>query len=146
MATLYTQDILRSAIILADFPLLDMPMLRVEQRAKPCGSQIILDMNIDVHNTVNAIGMHVTACAFGQASAAVLAQSVLGKNREQLEQAHAALVLWLRDPAAPAPDWPRIEQLEPARAHPARHSAIALPFAAAIDALSQTASAGRVSA
>ncbi len=146
MATLYTPDILRSAVTLAEYPLLDVPMVQVVRRAKPCGSTITLNLNIDAQNIVNAIGMHVTACAFGQASAAILAQAIAGKNRQQLDAAHAALTLWLRDADAPMPDWLGIDQLEPARARPARHGAICLPFAAACDALSQAASAGRMPA
>jgi hypothetical protein len=34
------------------------------------------------------------------------------------------------------PDWPDIQQIEPARDYPGRHGAIALPWKAALDALS----------
>jgi NifU-like protein involved in Fe-S cluster formation len=133
----YTPEILRTALNLAHYPLLDAPDVRVERRAVPCGSTIILDMKFNLQGTVIAMGAKVSACAFGQASAAIMAMSNMGKDREFLELTHAALAVWLRDLAAPLPDWPGIEILAPARVSTARHGAILLPFAAAAEAFAK---------
>ena len=42
----------------------------------------------------------------------------------------------------PVPGWPDLALVEPARAHPARHGAMLLPWKAALAALSSTATAG----
>ena len=140
MAVLYTPEILRTALNLVDYPRLDAPGVTVNRRATPCGSQIIVDLNIDAQGAVKHIGMRVTACAFGQAAAAIMAQTAIGKNHTQLQAAHDAIARWLRDADASIPDWPGIAKLAPARAYPARHGAILLPFAAMCDALAMPAS------
>ena len=53
----------------------------------------------------------------------------------------AGLEAWLAGEAHP-PDWPGLAPIEPARAYPARHGAMLLPWKAALAALSSTAPAG----
>jgi NifU-like protein involved in Fe-S cluster formation len=48
---------------------------------------------------------------------------------------------WLDD-EGPAPDWPDLTLVAPARAYPARHGAMLLPWKAAAAALSSAAPAG----
>ncbi|QYU66279.1 hypothetical protein J4558_14920 [Leptolyngbya sp. 15MV] len=53
-----------------------------------------------------------------------------------MARAEAGIALWLSG-AGPRPDWPGLELLEPARAYPARHAAILLPWKAALAALNK---------
>jgi NifU-like protein involved in Fe-S cluster formation len=135
MSPLYTPEILHLAVSLAQFGRLPAPDCTIERTARPCGSSIILDLSFNSQAIVNEIGMHISACAFGQAAAAILARGIVGRDAGQLLAARDALALWLHDAAAPMPDWPHIEMLAAARAHPARHGAILLPFAAAADVM-----------
>jgi NifU-like protein involved in Fe-S cluster formation len=140
-AALYTTDLLRLAVEAAHYPRLSNPHASEDARAPLCGSRIVLDVMLDDHARVSAIGLDVNACAVGQASAAILASHALGRSADELRAATDALALWLTDPAAPPPDWPRIEQLAAARSYAARHGAILLPFRAAVAAAERATAA-----
>jgi NifU-like protein involved in Fe-S cluster formation len=126
--------LLRLAVEAASHPRLDQPHASEDARAPLCGSRIILDLTLDAHGCVSAIGFDINACAVGQASAAILASAIQGHSVEDLRLIADALALWLHDRAAPMPDWPRIVELAEARTYPARHGAILLPWRAAATA------------
>lgn len=135
---LYTSELLGLAAGLADFPLTgDLP-LRAEQRARTCGSVIALGLALDDRGQVSGVGVKVSACAIGQASAALLAQSVTRRAPGDVRDAAQALEAWLAGEGA-LPDWPGIAALAPALAHPGRHGALLLPWKAACEALSHEA-------
>ncbi|MBA4008898.1 MAG: Fe-S cluster protein [Erythrobacter sp.] len=121
---------------LAAFPLSDDLPLRAEARSRSCGSVIALGLGLDETGRIARIGMQVSACAIGQASAALLAQGVSGRDAGAVDAAAAALTQWLAGEGA-LPDWPGIAALAPARDHPGRHGALLLPWTAARTALSQ---------
>lgn len=127
---LYTLDILRLAAESATHPRLSAPDATVERRAPVCGSRIVVDLGLEAGGAIAAFGQAVHACALGQASAALLARSVIGRTVGDVGQVHTALADWLARDGAPPPDWPEIEVMERARSYPARHGAILLPFAA----------------
>ena len=137
MSSLYSAEMLRLALTLAQVPPLAEPDCRHEARAQPCGSRIALSLRCDAQARVTAIGIDMQACAVGQASAAVLAQSIIGKDRSDIAAALAGIERWLADPEARRPDWPGFAALDPARSYPARAGALRLPFAAALAALDQ---------
>ena len=85
--------------------------------------------------------MRVRACAVGQASAAIFARRRAGRDADAIARALAELEAWLADDG-PRPTGPASRALEPARAYPARHGAMLLPWKAALAALSSTAPAG----
>ena len=135
-APLYTRDILRLAASIPgqrSFDEIDGPILR----SPTCGSRVAMLVTLDPEGRVTSIGQAVEACAFGQASAALLGKSASGVNRAQAEVALVRVEAWLG--GADGEPWPGMEALEPARARRARHGAILLPFralVAAIDAAS----------
>jgi NifU-like protein involved in Fe-S cluster formation len=131
---LYSLDILRLAAGTAEFPRLDAPDRTVERRAVICGSRVIVDVTLDREGRITAFGQEVRACALGQASATLLARSVVGRTVADVAQIRDALTRWLAEEDAPQPDWPGIEALARARGYPARHPAIRLPFDALADA------------
>lgn len=133
---LYSPALLGLATGLAAFPLTgDLPM-RGEARSRSCGSVIALGLALDEAGRIARIGMQVSACAIGQASAALLAQSAAGRDPGAVDAVADALELWLAGEGA-LPDWPGIDALAPARDHPGRHGALLLPWTAARTALSQ---------
>lgn len=130
-APLYNRDILALAVALADFPRLSNSERSGELRAPLCGSRMILDLTLDASNRVTAVGITAEACALGQAAATLLARHIVGHDGNSLATVHAAMTAWLGGQSDDMPDWPRIEELAPARLYPARHAAILLPFALA---------------
>lgn len=140
---LYSTDLLRLAVEAATHPRLSQPHASEEARAPLCGSRIALDLTLDDHGRVIAIGFDVNACAVGQASAAILASAVAGRSVDDLRRTADALALWLNDSTAPLPDWPRMVELAEARTYPARHGAILLPWRAAATAAHRAAEARR---
>lgn len=133
-APLYNRDILALAVATAEFPLPVEARRRASLRAPLCGSRIIVDVDADAAGLVKAVGMHVEACALGQASAALLARHAPGRSVAEIRAARDAIAGWFGGGDA-LPDWPGFDLLAPARDYPARHGAILLPFDAAIAAI-----------
>ena len=133
-APLYTIEILRLASSLKPPrpPSPDHPA--VELRSPTCGSRISTSVELDEDGRVQAIAQHVHACAFGQASAALLEQGATGRCREEVERGLGELADWL-DGSAAEPSWPGIAALAPARSRKSRHGAILLPFRALLAAM-----------
>jgi len=77
----------------------------------------------------------VEACAFGQASAALLARHSAGRTHHEVSDAMLALSRWLADEHEQPGGWPGIAALAPARTKRGRHGAILLPFRALLAAI-----------
>ena len=129
---LYSPELLALAIELANTPYDKSLPLKGEARSRTCGSRIELSFAPDFA----ALGMRVSACAVGQAAAAIFAGGAAGRDAGDIADARHAIADWLAG-QGPIPDWPRIAMLEPALPHAGRHEAILLPWTAAIDALSK---------
>ena len=138
---LYTPELLTLAVGLAAYPLTDEFPLAGEARSRSCGSTLRMGVTVDDAGRIERIGMRVAACAVGQASAAIFATAAPGRTPGELADTLAALEAWLGDNGT-APEWPGLDMLAPARAYPARHGAMLLPWKAALDALSKQESAG----
>lgn len=139
-APLYNRDILALAVATADYLPLPGAPYRASLRAPLCGSRILLDLDAGADGRVRAVGLHVEACALGQAAAALVARHAPGRGIADLRAARAGIADWFGGGAA-RPDWPGFDLLAPARDYPARHGAILLPFDAAIAALEQAEAA-----
>jgi NifU-like protein involved in Fe-S cluster formation len=133
--TLYNTDLLRLATSLADWPRLADPDATSEKRSVICGSRVAVDLTLDDEHRVIAFGQDVKACALGQASAALLAKNIIGRNADEIERASETLSEYLAGTANTIGDWPGLGALEPAKAYPARHASIRLPFEAAAEAV-----------
>lgn len=135
---LYNRDILALAVGSVDFPPLGDARHRVSARAPLCGSAIILDIDAGNDGRVTGVGMHVEACALGQASATLLARHAPGRTLADIAAARDAIAGWFAG-EGDFPDWPGFDLLAAARDYPARHGAILLPFDAAVAALGEQA-------
>ena len=133
-APLYTRDILRLAASIPHLGRLSDAQASAERRAPVCGSSIVVDVVLDEQGRVAALGQEVKACAFGQASAALMGMHAHGRSPAELAEGRDALAAWLAgardDPGA----WPGLDALAPARRLSARHGAILLPFQAVAEA------------
>lgn len=138
---LYTTEILRLAASLSEPRELDRIDGWAELRSPTCGSRISTAVQLDGERRIEAVSQWVHACAFGQASAALMGAHVLGRSPAELAEARDALAAWLDgtrdDPGA----WPRLDVLAPARRLTARHGAILLPFQAVAEAAALAARA-----
>ena len=135
-AKLYSPELLGLATCLAQFPLTgDLP-LRAEARSRSCGSVIALGLALGKNGSIERIGMKVSACAIGQASAALLAQGASGAEPALLRDTADALAAWLAEEGDLPTGWPGLDPLTPARDHPGRRAALLLPWKAACEALS----------
>ncbi|MFM7379237.1 MAG: iron-sulfur cluster assembly scaffold protein [Erythrobacter sp.] len=134
-ARLYSPALLGLATGLADYPLTDDFPLRAEARSRSCGSVIVIGLAQDDDGGIARIGMQVSACAIGQASAALLAEGAAGRDPDSIDAVANGLERWLAGEGA-LPDWPGIEALAPALGHPGRHGALLMPWTAARTALS----------
>lgn len=132
-APLYSREILALAVSVGQYPRLAEPARTGNKRATLCGSHVTIDLSLDPAGQISAIGLGVEACALGQASAALLANSIIGKNAGELESIHQELAAWLDGGSALLPAWPGLDALSAARDYPARHGAILLPFALAAE-------------
>ena len=139
-AALYTPDILALAVELADFPLAEALGARGEAHSRVCGSKVTVGLAIARDGTIEQLGARVSACAIGQAAAALLLRGAVGRNAAAIAGALDEVEAWLGG-ADTIPDWPDIARLAPARAYPARHAAILLPWKAALAALSNPSAA-----
>lgn len=133
-APLYNAELLRLATSNPCEERLNAPMGTAERRSPICGSRIAIDVNLDEAGRIAAIGMQVSACAYGQASATLLARHAIGRSPEEMAEARDAVARWLAGEGA-TPDWPGFEALAAVVPHSARHGAVRLPFEAAADAM-----------
>ena len=135
---LYTRDILRLASAIPHLGLLDDPDGTADLRSPTCGSRVVVTVKLDGQGRVVELGQKVSACAFGQASAALMAAHAIGQSKQEVSATVEAIEKWLAyrvQASLLAPPWPGLETLEPARPRTGRHGAILLPFRALLAAI-----------
>lgn len=132
-AALYTPAVLGLATSLARYPLSDDLTLRGSARSATCGSTIELGLDCGADQTITRLGLRASACAIGQAAAAIFAQHAAGLSRREIKQGYAQVEAWLVGGALPA--WPGLAEIAAARDYPARHGAVLLAWRAALVAM-----------
>lgn len=134
---LYSGRILELA---ADIPLtdrLEAPDATVKKRSPLCGSTVTVDVKMD-NGRIAAFGQDVKACALGQASASVLARHVVGRTRQEVENARDQLRAMLTEHGAvPEAPFDEYAVLEPARDFRNRHASIMLALDATAEAVAE---------
>jgi NifU-like protein involved in Fe-S cluster formation len=133
---LYTTEILRLAASLPEPRALEREDGTSELRSATCGSRVATFVQMDADGRVQELSQQVHACAFGQASAAILEQGAGGRTSGEVLEAVTAIAEWL-DGSPEEPGWPGIAALAPARSRRSRHAAILLPFRSLAAALSE---------
>jgi NifU-like protein involved in Fe-S cluster formation len=134
-APLYTLDILRLAGSLPEPTQLERADGSASERSPTCGSVVETKVQLK-DGKIEALSQTVTACAFGQAAAALVASQAPGRGADEVQAALDELSGWLSGESDQAPEWPGFYALAPARGRKSRHGAILLPLralAAAID-------------
>ncbi|MCB2066480.1 MAG: iron-sulfur cluster assembly scaffold protein [Erythrobacter sp.] len=137
---LYTPQLLAAAMELASYPPIETAPFSGSARSPACGSTLAMDLMLHANGRIERLGMTVRACAVGQAAAAVFARHAAGLTQADIRAAHDSLSAWL-DGEGPAPDWPDLGLIAPARDFRGRHGAMLLPWKAAMAALSSAPAA-----
>lgn len=129
----YTLDILRLA---ASLPL-ETELLRAdgigEARSQTCGSTLRTSVRLE-DGRIAGMAQKVTACAYGQASAALLKDWAPGRLKAEVIVMRAGLKAWLEG-RAPVPE--PFAALAPVQGRIGRHGAVLLPFDALLAAMTQ---------
>lgn len=136
---LYTVDILRLAASIPHLGQLEYARGRAEVRSPTCGSVVTVEVNVDAEGRVTGLGQQVQACAFGQASAALMGAQALGRDAAEVGRALADFEAWLGGSRGDPGGWPGLDVLEPARSRRGRHGAMLLPFRALLAAIDDAA-------
>src|SRR5881392_3377229 len=113
-APLYTTEILRLAASLQEPHPLEREDGRAELRSPTCGSRVSLAVQLDEGRRVERLSMDVHACAFGQASAALVERHSRGLTHDEISEEMLKLSHWLADEHEKAAGWPGLTALAPA--------------------------------
>ena len=134
---LYSAKILELATDIPHVGKLDNPMGHAKKRAPLCGSTVSVDLRME-NGAISDFAQDVKACALGQASASVVAASVIGRSRAEIQTARDQLKAMLKSDG-PAPDAPfdGLDVLLPARDYKNRHASILLSLEATAEAMDQ---------
>ncbi|HEX6000908.1 MAG TPA: iron-sulfur cluster assembly scaffold protein [Hyphomicrobiaceae bacterium] len=134
---IYNQRILELSANIPRTERLADPDASATAHSKLCGSTISVDIKLD-GSRVSDFGQTVKACLLGQASAAIMAQNIIGADADELRAIGAAMRKMLKS-NGPPPDgrWADLAVLEPVRDFKARHASTLLVFDAVEQALAK---------
>ena len=104
--------------------------------SKLCGSTLEIDVILNQDKIVSDVALRVEACALGQASAAILQETIIGARLEEVVAARDALKAMLKaDGAPPTGRFEKLALLAGVKDYPARHISTLLAFEAAVKAI-----------
>lgn len=113
-----------------------------EKTAKLCGSRIVVDVVVRDGKVVD-YAQDVSACALGQAAAAILGQNIIGAELSDIVLARDSLAAMLKaNGPHPAGRFAELAVLEPVKDYPARHASTLLAFDATVEAVRKATGAG----
>ncbi|WP_427454599.1 iron-sulfur cluster assembly scaffold protein [Litorimonas sp. WD9-15] len=130
---LYNTDILSLSATLENAALPN-PDGTARKVSKLCGSWLEIDLNVE-DGVVSDCALRVQACALGQASAAILKESIIGSTLAELKTARDGLQALLKAGGEPPTgQFAKLALLSGVAAYPARHTSTLLAFEAAVAA------------
>jgi NifU-like protein involved in Fe-S cluster formation len=135
LSDLYSDRLLGLAAGMTRNVRLAQPQASAHVHSKLCGSTITVDLTLHEGRVVD-YGHTVKACVLGQAAAAVMAQTIIGRTPEELRDVAAQMRAMLKN-GAPPPDglWSDLQAFEPVREVRGRHASTLLVFDAVVRAL-----------
>ncbi len=134
----YNQRILELAGNIPRLGRLPEPDASATAHSRLCGSTVTVDLKMDGETVVDFAHV-VKACALGQASASIMARSVIGARADELRALREAVRHMLKDDGPPptAERWSDIAVLEPVRDFKSRHASTMLTFDAVVSAIDE---------
>ncbi|MFK4825704.1 iron-sulfur cluster assembly scaffold protein [Paenochrobactrum sp. BZR 588] len=134
---LYNQRILEFAGSISKTERLEHPQASAKAHSRLCGSTIIVDMDV-IDGIVSNYGQDVKACALGQATASVMARTIIGATPEELKTLRECMYEMLKNNGdAPKGRFGDFKYFAPVRDYRARHASTLLVFDAVVDCLTQ---------
>jgi NifU-like protein involved in Fe-S cluster formation len=124
----YTREILRLAASIPYLETLEELQGATEGRSKTCGSRMRIAVELDWADRIVRLRQAVEACAYGQATAALMGGHAMGRSAEEVGATLAELEAWLAGTGEIPSTWPGLEVLTPALGRKGRHGAILLSF------------------
>ncbi len=116
---------------------LDQPDASARAHSRLCGSTVTVDIKME-DGRVSDYAHEVKACALGQSSSSIMAQTVIGSSPEELRSVRQTMWKMLKDNGPPPNGrWADLRFLEPVRDYKARHASTMLTFDAVVDAVDQ---------
>ena len=137
VSVLYSRDILRLACALIPDDRIENLNGTAEARSPACGSRILAEVALNAEACITDIAFRASACALGQASAAVVRANAAGHSHASITDIRGSLADCLQNNAAAPAIWPQLALFESARDFPGRHAAILLPYDALLLAIEQ---------
>lgn len=134
VATLYNRDILRLAASLVPDDRLELADGKAEARAPLCGSRIQAEVAFTPDDKISALAFRASACALGQASAAVLRANAVGSDIGTVATIRGQILEMLTSGGQTPEIWPDLALFSPAKDYASRHAAILLPYDALLAA------------
>ena len=138
---LYNRDILRLAASLVPDDRLEQADGQAEARSPICGSRIVAEIAFAPDGRISALALRASACALGQASAAIMRANAPGHDIADIADIRDSIKTMLAG-GTPAATWPDLALLAPAKDYPSRHAAILLPYDALLAAAEPLKRAG----
>lgn len=133
----YTREILRLAASIPYLEPYEELTEATERRSPTCGSRMRVAVELDWAGRVKRIRQAVEACAYGQATAALMGGHAMGRSAEEVGAALSELEAWLAGEGDVPISWPGLEELAPALTRKGRHGAIMLPFRTLLAAIEE---------
>lgn len=134
----YSNDLLAAAGSIPKARRLENPDATARRHSRVCGSEVTVDLKLE-DGIVADFAVEAKACALGQASSSLMAQTIIGATPDELRTLHAEMRAMLKE-GGPVPTGERfadLAKLEPIRDYPARHASTLLVFDAVVDCLDQ---------
>ena len=128
---LYSDRLLQAAASLPPARRLDAPCASARKMSRVCGSEIVIDLAVE-DGVVADFGLEAKACALGQASAALVAQRLVGAAVDGFQPLRDTMRAMLKEDGPPPSEerWRELEWLRPISAYPQRHASTLLVFEA----------------
>jgi NifU-like protein involved in Fe-S cluster formation len=137
LINLYSGRILELATKVPYVDRLENPDASAQKRSPLCGSAVTVDITL-LDDKITGYAQDVKACALGQAAAAVIGQSIIGRTLNEVQIARDELNAMLKQdgpiPSAPFQD---LEVLLPAKDFKNRHASILLSLDATLAAFAE---------
>jgi len=132
---LYNTDVLFLAANISRVGKLENPDGTARKVSKLCGSWVEVDICLG-EGVVTDFAVRLQACALGQASAAILAQNIIGASIDELRDARDSLRAMLKQGAdVPKGRFAKLSLLADVANYPARHTSTMLAFDAVVEAV-----------
>jgi NifU-like protein involved in Fe-S cluster formation len=141
LSDLYSERIIALAATIPPAGHLAAPDATASAHSKLCGSTISIELAMK-DDRVSDYAQTVRACLLGQASAAIMANTIVGSTEAELREVAATMRRMLKEGGPPPTGrWADLEALEPVREVKGRHASTMLAFDAVVRALDKIAEA-----